>query len=71
MFLGDSGNLLSKYGDFKHFFPSNVVTLPFFPKKKIPLFVPGTLGFFFSLCSAKFAQKKKHWGERKIEIICI
>jgi hypothetical protein len=69
MFLGDSEN--SENGDFKHFFPSNVVTLPFFPKKKNPLFVPGALGFFFLSAVQNFARKKKHWGERKIEIICI
>jgi len=60
MFLGNSENLLSKYGDFKHFFSSNVVTLPFFPHKN-PLYVPGALGFF-SLCSAKLFPKEKALG---------
>jgi hypothetical protein len=60
MFLGNSENLLSKYGDFKQYFSSNVVTLPFFPKKN-PLNVPGALRFF-SLCSAIFFPKAKALG---------
>jgi hypothetical protein len=71
MFLGNCENLVSKYGDFKHFFPSNVVViLPFFPKRK-SFVCPWCPEVLFSLQCKNFAQKKKHWGARKIEIICI
>ncbi len=61
--LATSRNVLSKYGDFKPFFPQNMANLAYFSKKNP--FVAFALESFSSPMVPKFATKKKNSSESK------